>query len=124
MVPLHLHNLWIGLALLGLLLACVLVALILILGYGWIRWTSDKQNTEGLYELVAASILGLSLSGIFWVTLLLATLFGYVDSQYLNPVGIIQFAAFSSAGVAGGFVVWKVRRNRMRGQPRNTSLNQ
>ena len=124
MIPLHLHNLWIGLALLGLLLACVSVALILILGYGWIRWTSDKQNTEDLYELVAASILGLSLLGIFWVTLLLATLFGYVDSQYLNPIGIIQFVAFSSAGVAGGFILWKVRRNRMRGQPRNTSLNQ
>jgi phosphatidylglycerophosphatase A len=122
MIPLHLHNLWIGLVLLGLLLACVLVTLILILGYGWIRWTSDEQNTEDLNGLVVTSILGLSLSGIFWVTLLLAILFGYVDSQYLNSIGIIQFAAFSSAGVAGVFILRKVRR--IRRQPQNTSLKQ
>lgn len=124
MIPLHLHNLWIGLVLLGLLLACVLVTLILILGYGWIRWTSDEQNTEDLNGLVVTSILGLSLSGIFWVTLLLAILFGYIDSQYLNPIGIIQLAAFSSAGVAGVFILQKVRRNRIRRQPQNTSLKQ
>lgn len=124
MISLHLHNLWIGLVLLGLFLACVLVTLILILGYGWIRWTSDEQNTEDLNGLVVTSILGLSLSGIFWVTLLLAILFGYVGSQYLNPIGIIQFAAFSSAGVAGGFTLRKVRRNRIRRQSQNTSLKQ
>ena len=124
MMILYLHNLWIGLVLLGLLLACVLVTLILILGYGWIRWAADKQNIEDLNGLIAASVLGLLLSGIFWVILLLATLFGYVGSQYLNPIGMIQFAAFSSAGVAGGFILWKVRRNRMRGQPQTTSLNQ
>lgn len=124
MIPLHLHNLWIGLVLLGLLLACVLVTLILILGYGWLRWTSDEQNTEDLNGLVVTSILGLSLSGIFWVTLLLAILFGYIDSQYLNPIGIIQLAAFSSAGVAGVFILQKVRRNRIRRQPQNTSLKQ
>lgn len=124
MIPLHLHNLWIGLVLLGLLLACVLVTLILILGYGWLRWTSDEQNTEDLNGLVVTSILGLSSSGIFWVTLLLAILFGYIDSQYLNPIGIIQLAAFSSAGVAGVFILQKVRRNRIRRQPQNTSLKQ
>lgn len=122
MAPLHLHNLWIGLVFLGLLLACVLVTLILIVGFGWIRWTLDEQNTEDLNGIVVASILGLSLSGVFWVSVLLATLLGYIDAQYLNPVGIIQFAAFSSAGVAGGFILWRVRRNRI--QPRDTSLKQ
>lgn len=118
---LHLHNLWIGLVLLGLLLACVSVTLLLVLGYGWIRWRADDESAGTLNALVAASVLGLSLSGFFWISVLLAALFGYVDARYLDPVGIVQFAAFSSAGVAGLLVLRAVRRDRARGPPRGTS---
>ncbi|WP_148859053.1 hypothetical protein [Natronococcus pandeyae] len=36
--------------------------------------------------LVTASVLGVVLSGFFWVSVLLATLLGYLDWQYLDPV--------------------------------------
>ncbi|MDL5363317.1 hypothetical protein [Halalkalicoccus sp. NIPERK01] len=118
MLPLHLHTLWIGLVLLGALLACLLVTLVLAAGYGWLRLTADTRAPGGLRALVAPAVLGIVLSGSFWAVALLAVLLGYVDGRSLDSVVVGQAVIFSSAGVAGGLVLRAARRTRDRDRSR------
>lgn len=114
-MPLHLHTLWIGLVLLGLLLACLSVTLVLVVGYGWLRLTADTRAPGTLRALVAPAVLGIVLSGSFWAFALLAALLGYVDVRGFDPVVVLtQIAIFSSAGVVGGLVLRAARRTRDR----------
>lgn len=116
-VPLHLHTLWIAIVYLGILLACLLVALTV--GYGWIRWNRDGLNGRTRHDLVLVSGLGIVLSGLFWVPVLLSPLLGFSNLFIENPdVTLVYSLGFSSSGVAGGYVLWRVRRDRIRGQPR------
>lgn len=117
-VPLHLHTLWIAIVYLGILLACLLVALTI--GYGWIRWNRDGLDGRTRHDLVLVSGLGIVLSGLFWVPVLLSPLLGFSNLFIENPdVTLVYSLGFSSSGVAGGYVLWRLRRDRIRGQPRN-----
>lgn len=119
MIPLHLHNLWIALTYLYLLLGCILVALII--GYKWIQWNRNGLNEESRRALVLLSGLGILLSGIFWVPVLLSPLLGGSNLFLEYPEMMALYSlGFSSSGAAGGYVLWRLRRNRIRGQPRKT----
>lgn len=116
-VPLHLHTLWIAIVYLGVLLACLLV--VLTIGYGWRRWNRDGLDGRSRDALVLVSGLGIVLSGLFWVPALLSPLLGSSNVLLEYPdVMLVYSLGFSSSGVAGGYVLWRLRRDRIRGQPR------
>lgn len=118
-VPLHLHDLWIGLTYLYLLLGCIVVALIT--GYWWIRWNRNDLSRSSRRVLVLISGLGILLSGIFWVPILLSPLLGGSNLflEYPEMMTVYSIGS-SSSGIVGGYVLWRLRRDRIRGQPRET----
>lgn len=114
--PLHLHTLWIALTYLGILLACLLVALVI--SYGWIRWNRNDPNTRSRRALVLVSVLGIVLSGVFWVPALLAPVLGLGNPLLEYPDVMAVYAlGFSSSGIAGSYVLWRLRRDRIRRNP-------
>lgn len=118
-VPLHLHTFWIAMVYLYLLIACVIVTLLI--GYEWIRWNRDALNGRSRLDLVMVSGLGIVLSGLFWASVLLSPLLGPGDIllEYPEMLFVSSFGC-SSSGVSGGYVLWKLRRHRIREQARDT----